>query len=121
MDSKNDNPIAADEIVREGKVKPVIEYHINTFPANDPTEDAHSELFLDNGSLFGIYDGHSGTAAAHFLKENMLQYVKNELSQVKIQPKITNNDISLISRALQNAFLQADKDFLEKKYCCTKL
>jgi len=94
---------------------PVEEYHCNTIPANEPIEDTHAELILPNGALFGVFDGHTGTAASYFLKDKFLkEYILPEINKVNINTKSVNqNTIIQISDALTKAFLKADKDFLE--------
>ncbi|GMH13804.1 hypothetical protein Nepgr_015645 [Nepenthes gracilis] len=61
-------------------------------------------------SVFGLFDGHNGTAAAVYTKENLLN---NILSAI---PSDLNRDewIAALPRALVAGFVKTDKDFLEK-------
>ncbi|GAB4852125.1 hypothetical protein Ancab_016315 [Ancistrocladus abbreviatus] len=61
-------------------------------------------------SVFGLFDGHNGSAAAIYTKENLLNNVLNAI------PSDLNRDewIAALPRALVSGFVKADKDFLEK-------
>ncbi|KAL4583589.1 hypothetical protein LXL04_008167 [Taraxacum kok-saghyz] len=61
-------------------------------------------------SVFGIFDGHNGSAAAIYTKENLLNNVLRAI------PTELNRDewISVLPRALVAGFVKTDKDFQEK-------
>ncbi|KAL1315655.1 hypothetical protein HN51_042380 [Arachis hypogaea] len=61
-------------------------------------------------SVFGLFDGHNGTAAAIYSKENLLN---NVLSAV---PPDLNRDewVAALPRALVAGFVKTDKDFQDK-------
>ncbi|QHN93589.1 putative protein phosphatase 2C [Arachis hypogaea] len=61
-------------------------------------------------SVFGLFDGHNGTAAAIYAKENLLN---NILSAI---PSDLNRDewIAALPRALVAGFVKTDKDFQQK-------
>ncbi|XP_027332268.1 probable protein phosphatase 2C 12 [Abrus precatorius] len=61
-------------------------------------------------SVFGLFDGHNGTAAAIYAKENLLN---NVLSAI---PSDLNRDewIAALPRALVAGFVKTDKDFQQK-------
>lgn len=61
-------------------------------------------------SVFGLFDGHNGSAAAIYSKENLLS---NVLSAI---PSDLNRDewVAALPRALVAGFVKTDKDFQEK-------
>ncbi|KAL7606154.1 probable protein phosphatase 2C 12 [Lactuca sativa] len=61
-------------------------------------------------SVFGIFDGHNGSAAAIYTKENLLNNV------LKAIPTDLNRDewIAVLPRALVAGFVKTDKDFQEQ-------
>ncbi|GLT92252.1 hypothetical protein SLE2022_100990 [Rubroshorea leprosula] len=61
-------------------------------------------------SVFGIFDGHNGSQAAIYTKENLLNNVLNAI------PSDLNRDewIAALPRALVAAFVKTDKDFQAK-------
>ncbi|CAO2817824.1 unnamed protein product [Amaranthus hypochondriacus] len=61
-------------------------------------------------SVFGLFDGHNGTAAAIYAKENLLSNV------LKAIPTDLNRDdwVAALPRALVAGFVKTDKEFLEK-------
>ncbi|TKY75077.1 phosphatase 2C 12 [Spatholobus suberectus] len=61
-------------------------------------------------SVFGLFDGHNGTAAAIYAKENLLN---NVLSAI---PSDLNRDewVAALPRALVAGFVKTDKDFQQK-------
>lgn len=61
-------------------------------------------------SVFGLFDGHNGSAAAIYAKEHLLS---NVLSAI---PSDLNRDdwVAALPRALVAGFVKTDKDFLEK-------
>ncbi|ESW08667.1 hypothetical protein PHAVU_009G064200 [Phaseolus vulgaris] len=63
-------------------------------------------------SVFGLFDGHNGSAAAIYTKENLLN---NVLSAI---PSELNRDewVSALPRALVAGFVKTDKDFQEKAH-----
>nr|GEY56506.1 probable protein phosphatase 2C 12 [Tanacetum cinerariifolium] len=65
---------------------------------------------LTTYSVFGIFDGHNGSAAAIYTKENLLNNVLCAL------PPDLNRDewVAALPRALVAAFVKTDKDFQEK-------
>ncbi|KAL3340487.1 hypothetical protein AABB24_028895 [Solanum stoloniferum] len=61
-------------------------------------------------SVFGLFDGHNGSAAAIYSKENLLQ---NVLSA--IPPDLSRDEwVAALPRALVAGFVKTDKDFQEK-------
>ncbi|KAK8571336.1 hypothetical protein V6N13_103463 [Hibiscus sabdariffa] len=61
-------------------------------------------------SVFGLFDGHNGSAAAIYTKENLLNNVLNAI------PADLNTDewVAALPRALVAGFVKTDKDFQEK-------
>ncbi|KAM0032741.1 putative protein-serine/threonine phosphatase [Helianthus debilis subsp. tardiflorus] len=61
-------------------------------------------------SVFGIFDGHNGSAAAIYAKENLLNNVLGAI------PKDLNRDewVTVLPRALVAGFVKTDKDFQEQ-------
>ncbi len=54
-------------------------YHTSQYNANTPIEDAFDVrpvLSSDGGSLFGVFDGHSGTGASKFCREELFSYLE---------------------------------------------
>ncbi|KAE8683345.1 putative protein phosphatase 2C 15 [Hibiscus syriacus] len=62
-------------------------------------------------SVFGLFDGHNGSAAAIYTKENLLNNV------LKAIPTDLNTDewVAALPRALVAGFVKTDKDFQEKE------
>ncbi|XP_022774109.1 probable protein phosphatase 2C 12 isoform X1 [Durio zibethinus] len=61
-------------------------------------------------SVFGLFDGHNGSAAAIYTKENLLNNVLNAI------PTDLNRDewVAALPRALVAGFVKTDKDFQER-------
>ncbi|KMS95330.1 hypothetical protein BVRB_009270 [Beta vulgaris subsp. vulgaris] len=61
-------------------------------------------------SVFGMFDGHNGSAAAIYTKEHLLSNVLSAM------PTDLNRDdwVAALPRALVAGFVKTDKDFLEK-------
>jgi serine/threonine protein phosphatase PrpC len=61
-------------------------------------------------SVFGLFDGHNGSAAAIYTKENLLN---NVLAAI---PSDLNRDewVAALPRALVAGFVKTDKDFQER-------
>lgn len=61
-------------------------------------------------SVFALFDGHNGSAAAIYSKENLLNSILNAV------PSELNREewIAVLPRALVAGFVKTDKDFLEK-------
>ncbi|XP_021898593.1 probable protein phosphatase 2C 12 isoform X2 [Carica papaya] len=61
-------------------------------------------------SVFGLFDGHNGSAAAIYTKENLLNNVLSAL------PSDLNRDewVAALPRALVAGFVKTDKDFQER-------
>ncbi|XP_021729591.1 probable protein phosphatase 2C 12 [Chenopodium quinoa] len=61
-------------------------------------------------SVFGLFDGHNGSAAAIYAKEHLLSNVLSAM------PTDLNRDdwVAALPRALVAGFVKTDKDFLEK-------
>ncbi|XP_078154921.1 putative protein phosphatase 2C 12 [Carex rostrata] len=75
---------------------------------------ADSERMQETGtesfSVFAIFDGHNGSAAAIYTKENLLDNVLKA-----IPPKVSRDEwISALPRALVAGFVKTDKDFTAK-------
>ncbi|KAI3673108.1 hypothetical protein L6452_39222 [Arctium lappa] len=61
-------------------------------------------------SVFGIFDGHNGSAAAIYTKENLLNNVLRA-----IPPDLNRDEwVAALPRALVAGFVKTDKDFQEK-------
>ncbi|KAJ4837908.1 hypothetical protein Tsubulata_006569 [Turnera subulata] len=61
-------------------------------------------------SVFGLFDGHNGTAAAIYTKENLLNNVI-----AAIPPDLNREEwVAALPRALVAGFVKTDKDFQEK-------
>ncbi|CAK9176997.1 unnamed protein product [Ilex paraguariensis] len=61
-------------------------------------------------SVFGLFDGHNGSAAAIYSKENLLN---NVLSAVP--PELNQDEwVAALPRALVAGFVKTDKDFQDK-------
>ncbi|KAL8256338.1 hypothetical protein R6Q59_031405 [Mikania micrantha] len=61
-------------------------------------------------SVFGIFDGHNGSAAAIYTKENLLSNVLRA-----IPPDLNRDEwVAALPRALVAGFVKTDKDFQEK-------
>ncbi|KAI9092425.1 phosphatase 2C-like domain-containing protein [Phlyctochytrium arcticum] len=92
---------------------PVVEYHVNQIASNNPIEDYHSEDRYKNGVIFGIFDGHSGTACAQILSEYLGPYVAQEISKL---PPLSDQNSSTrkaqVSNALKQAFAKVDDDII---------
>ncbi|KAK3085335.1 hypothetical protein FSP39_001683 [Pinctada imbricata] len=73
-------------------------YDINKIPSNDPIEDrdVHGQLSISKHSspyLFGVYDGHAGSACSQTLCDRLFQYIAVSLSPYEILEKITSQRI----------------------------
>lgn len=63
-------------------------------------------------SVFALFDGHNGSAAALYSKENLLNNVLNA-----IPPELNSDEwISALPRALVAGFVKTDKDFQERAH-----
>lgn len=80
---------------------------------------------IDNHSLLAIFDGHGGVGAADYCSSNLLSILEqNEhwLKYVNLMGKNSNKSktsdkmISLISKALVEAYIELDKGFLLSSY-----
>ena len=61
-------------------------------------------------SVFGLFDGHNGSAAAIYTKENLLNNVLRA-----IPPNLKRDEwVAVLPRALVAGFVKTDKDFQEK-------
>jgi len=63
----------------------------------------------DKNALYGVFDGHGGDKASHYLEKHMKEYVMNELDTV---PDAAGDD--KYENALKQAFIKIDEKFLEK-------
>ncbi|KAK1407930.1 hypothetical protein QVD17_39558 [Tagetes erecta] len=64
----------------------------------------------DTYSVFGIFDGHNGSAAAMYTKENLLNNVL-----CAIPPDLNRDEwVAALPRALVAGFVKTDKDFQQK-------
>ncbi|GMH04043.1 hypothetical protein Nepgr_005882 [Nepenthes gracilis] len=61
-------------------------------------------------SVFGLFDGHNGTAAALYSKENLLNNILRALPSNLSRDEWT----AALPRALVSGFVKTDKDFLQK-------
>ncbi|GAB5366894.1 hypothetical protein AAMO2058_001183000 [Amorphochlora amoebiformis] len=80
------------------------EIHTNWYPANNPIEDTNTfrlQLKQESGSLFGVFDGHSGGSASAFCRDDLfdiLEYKSKESKSAILSP---------------SAFTEADEIFLQ--------
>ncbi|XP_054748469.2 pyruvate dehydrogenase [acetyl-transferring]-phosphatase 1, mitochondrial-like [Lytechinus pictus] len=74
----------------ESSQKDVQRYDSNQLFSNKPGEDrrAIAECLLSNGILFGIFDGHGGTACAQAVSERLFNYIAAETLPFHTLPKI---------------------------------
>src|SRR4051812_34927996 len=63
-------------------------------------EDEHDVRVLENGGLFGIYDGHGGANASRFLKDNLLNRV-TQMGQSKHKAKAICSVFLALDKKLQ--------------------
>lgn len=68
------------EATVEGRVKglfPVKGFDSNQLGSNNPVEDrrAVARILHDNASIFGVFDGHGGTACAQAVSERLFDYI----------------------------------------------
>lgn len=69
-------------------------------------EDAHSVVLKmknhDNASFFGVFDGHSGSGAAHWCSQNLFEYFEGleSFDQDSITSKCLEADEKLIDLIL---------------------
>ncbi|KAH3680487.1 hypothetical protein WICMUC_000274 [Wickerhamomyces mucosus] len=106
----------------------VLRYDISQLPSNNPIEDDRSESIItvpfkeneDSDFYFwGIYDGHSGYYTSGKLKDELINYVVNELSSIyKVDPKNENLRLrstdEIIDDAIKRGFLKLDHEIVEK-------
>lgn len=90
----------------EGRVKgifPVRGFDSNQLGSNYPIEDrrAVSRILHDNASLFGVFDGHGGTACSQTVSERLFDYIaiallpQDKLEEFNSSLK-TDNPINLL-------------------------
>lgn len=80
------------------KNQSISEIHLNTFAANDPIEDRYNYESNANEFIFGVFDGHGGTAAAEFARSQIIQYVQYNLYQkIQAQDQLSKNNPELVN------------------------
>ncbi len=90
-----------DHDVRRGRIS---KYYTGTYRANavnEDTFDVQTSLLTDSGALFGVFDGHSGTGASYFCRDELFRYLQ--------EYRRMGQTSSLIHKA---PFVDADKHFL---------
>ncbi|KAI0648506.1 phosphatase 2C-like domain-containing protein [Trametes meyenii] len=98
-------------------------YDVSYFASNEPIEDRHAEAVLPvpSGywSLFGVYDGHSGTDTSIWLAENLLPAVTGALADLYSKVNGANSiDLahqpppSEVETTLKNTFKRLDDDIV---------
>lgn len=107
--------------------KGILLAHQNYVPANaQPGEDATVECTLPlmtgeentqtrpQGTLFAVFDGHSGAETSSALKEFLASYVDREIAKIPTASSSSESDRpSRITEALKTAFKEMDKDLLQ--------
>lgn len=104
------NIFSKKEIPSDDNQIPVIAVHHNQVNSNEPIEDYRSEFSTDNGLIFCVFDGHSGTECANLLSKYMGSYVASKIDNIKstdesLRPK-------LVKEALKSAFVDLDNDII---------
>jgi len=107
--------------------KGVVRYDISQLPSNNPIEDDRSESVItvptsesENADFYfwGIYDGHSGYHTSLKLRDELINYVVNELGAI-YKPDPSNEKIRLtpsqesIDLAIKNGFLGLDYQIVQ--------
>jgi len=101
--------IAKNQELKPVNFQGVIELQTAWLNANDPMEDRHSAHSLGaHGVLVGMFDGHSGFAASDAASTFLSSYINKSLTNVP-----PNADELTICEALEQAFLDFDRDFTE--------
>ncbi|CCH44470.1 hypothetical protein BN7_4034 [Wickerhamomyces ciferrii] len=108
--------------------KGVIRYDISQLPSNNPIEDDRSESVItvpitseENADFYfwGIYDGHSGYYTSLKLRDDLINYVVNELGSI-YKPQPENPQLRIIPTqesidlAIKQGFLKLDYDIVQK-------
>lgn len=112
--------------------KGVLRYDVCQLASNNPIEDDRSERILqipiqdrENNNeqvnsdwmFWGVFDGHSGWTTSAKLRDHLINYVVDELSQVfKVGDKnlrlVPSNDV--IDKAIRTGFLKLDDEIVNK-------
>jgi len=119
----NISPLSASTIrsilsVNENLIKlpgngPVLEFHTNSYAANEPNEDRHAEMIGPYLSMFGIFDGHGGTAASEFCKQELLQYIYYEFYKKKESQK--GKEMQHLKGLLPQQWTEVEKQLVDKQ------
>ncbi|EKX36793.1 hypothetical protein GUITHDRAFT_145529 [Guillardia theta CCMP2712] len=94
-----------------------------------PHMEDHFQVSVLNTALhqginfFGVFDGHSGTRCAEFLKKNLVGYLTNSIRKVNLPlelnlfdsccSNVDFNQVNEFSKAISNSYLECDRNFLE--------
>lgn len=90
-------------------IGPVVELHSIGFPANDPIEDTTAfrhRLHRAKGSLFGVFDGHSGGAASKFCRDHLFDILEYRYQECDAKKPLLDAE----------SFLEADRVFLDTNW-----
>lgn len=96
--------LRANEFVHEFNTPgPVRSYETNQLASNSPIEDARAEgmCALTSGLLFGVFDGHAGSACAQVLSKRLYNYIAAYL----LSPDLLDQYIKSLSQSDTNAKL----------------
>lgn len=85
----------------------IAEFHTNSYAANAPNEDSHTELASSKGAMFGVFDGHGGRGASSFVRDELLPFVDRQL----LPPQSTR-----VPKRLKTAFREADEAFINSRW-----
>nr|CAG8510500.1 1572_t:CDS:2 [Entrophospora candida] len=89
----------------------VLRYDTNQLASNEPIEDTKRDQLF-----FGVYDGHAGYSTSHLLAKALIPKVKEELDKaylgIEQYSKFIGQKAKLTELAIQNAFVNLDKDIV---------
>ncbi|KAI3402299.2 PTC5 [Candida oxycetoniae] len=112
--------------------KGVFRYDICQLPSNSPIEDDRAEeiiqvpILQDNNiktttdwMFFGVFDGHGGWTTSSKLRDQMINYVINELGTIYKPVQGEENlryvpNSATIDQAIKNGFLKLDHEIVNK-------
>ena len=98
-------------------------YDINKLPSNNPIEDRdlHGKLLLAdnvNQYLFGVFDGHSGSACSQTLTDRLFEYIATALAPYDLLENITKNELQVheLLELYKNPYINRVPDYLANIY-----
>ena len=86
----------------------IVKYHTGSVrgnPINEDTFDCQTSILTDYGALFGVFDGHAGTGASSFCRDELFRYLQEYRRR-----GITNTLLH------KQTFVDADKHFLSLSF-----